>query len=369
MSSLNKLLKEYITLLVEEDGGGDGGYGGYGDYGGLGGIPNNAWGFMDYGGPLSDIFIKPFTNIFNIAKAGVKEIGIRLKTALKVVLEVALTTIIPWMETDFRKIFDTQRQELRKFKQEHAELFKQNMLGFSNDAKLLAFMASPNLYITAGLIRKSPETVVRMVDSIRDSHASWIEEWEVIKHRVMLPFDPYAQKTSKSIAGRRHYSMVRKHYAHGYRPEDVPQVEEALNPQQRKLTPQEEMANFLKRPDVVQDLNSSQTSQQLKKEGEAVLKSINISLLKSITKVLNIKSVQDIEHLTGKRISDKFVNLTPQERQKAEQIVVQQVHSAVKSFYIKNITAQIENIKRDGVDPNNIYIQTLNNILNKIKSM
>jgi len=192
MNSVDELLKEYVCLIVEEDGGGD-----YGGYGGMGGIPAGTWGYMDYGGPLSDIFVKPFVNVFNIAKAGVKEISIRLKTALRVALEVALTTIIPWMDTDYKRIFNNQREALKKFKQEHAELFKQNLLGFSNDAKLVAFMLNPGIYITAGLVRKSPDVAARMVDTVKDAHAGWVQEWEVIKHRVSLPFDPTAQKISR----------------------------------------------------------------------------------------------------------------------------------------------------------------------------
>jgi hypothetical protein len=238
-------------------------------------------------------------------------------------------------------------------------------------------MLNPGIYITAGLVRSSPDAAIRMVDTIRDAHAGWISEWEVIKHRVSLPFDPQAQKLSQRMAGRRQTSLFHKSYG-SYLPGEIPTVGEAVAPQQvqqgkqplqKKQSPQDAMIAFLKRPDVVKSLESSANAQKFKAEGQRVLNGISSGLTQSINRAMNIKTVQDVERLTGKRISDQFAKLSPQERQKAEQAVVTQVHSAVKSFYVKNLTAEIENVKRDGVDPNNVYIRTLQGILNKVNSM
>jgi hypothetical protein len=370
MNDVDKLLKEYIVLLTEEDGGGGGDYG----YGGMGGIPAGTWGYMDYGGPLSDIFVKPFVNVFDIAKAGLKELGIRVKTALKVALEVVLTTLIPWLDTDYKKIFNTQREELKRFKQQHAELFKQNLLGFSNDAKLVAFMINPGIYITAGLVRKSPDVAVRMIDTIKDAHVGWVEEWEIIKHRVSLPFDPHAQKLSHRVASRRQTSMFTKRYGKDYYPSDIPMGEAAVpkSAQQQKRqaqSPVDALAAFVKRPDVVKSLENSQVARGFKAEGQRVLNGIASGLNQSISRIMNVRTVADIERLIGKNILNKLTKLQPKERQMVEQEMVEQVRAAAKAFYTKNLTAEIENVKKDGVDANNMYIRTLQGMLSKLGSM
>src|SRR4051812_36709123 len=110
-----KLLKEYVRHIIAEDG--------Y-DMGmmGMGDMP----GGIAFGGPsLYQTFIKPFVNVGKVALAGAEKIAARTKAAIRVAVEGTLSTLIPFLEAEYDKIFEAEEKDLALIKEKYADLFNE----------------------------------------------------------------------------------------------------------------------------------------------------------------------------------------------------------------------------------------------------
>ena len=111
-----RLLREYITVVLREDG--YGGFGGYGaDYAGLGIDPMACMpGRVHYtdGDAMYKTFIKPFVDVVGVAAGKTKELSQRAVTTAKVAFESIMTTLIPVLTDDYAEVFRQEHEEIQK---------------------------------------------------------------------------------------------------------------------------------------------------------------------------------------------------------------------------------------------------------------
>lgn len=157
-----KLLREYIrhTLLLSEDYYADASYGGYYDegYGMMmaaygGGNPSN----------LIKAFITPFTDVFDTAVASAKMTAKDAITLLPVTFGAALSTIIPGIGVRFDKIFAERDKKIEDIKREYKDVFDRTSDAFKGDAKLLAFMAAPSVFLASSAALKVPSATKKVL--------------------------------------------------------------------------------------------------------------------------------------------------------------------------------------------------------------
>ncbi len=130
------------------------------------------------------------------------------------------------------------------------------------------------------------------------------------------------------------------------------------------------MQQVLKDPNVQRMIATSPLAKQMQADANRVAASLSTKILNEARQVLFIKSAEDLQRLCKKPIGiEKLNTMQPQEKQQAEQALVQQVKAAMKQFYVKTLEGEIQNTLKQGVDPNNLYIGALKRTMSEISKL
>lgn len=151
------ILREYIeNILTEYDGGYDV------DYTNMSDSPMG----MSWGGPgLFKTFIEPFVDVLKTGKAASEKVSSKVKTLGKVIFETLKTTLIPALESNYKQIFDSEKEQIKKINQKYSDVYdRTNKALFQNDIIMAAFMTNPALFITAIMAKKSPEVALDVIE-------------------------------------------------------------------------------------------------------------------------------------------------------------------------------------------------------------
>jgi hypothetical protein len=96
-------------------------------------------------------FITPFLNVLNISRAELSKIGINVKALGKKYIEAFVTTLIPVLDADYKKIDKERVEQLDKIKQKYAESYKivDDALE-KDDVLIFSFLYNPMSFLAAG---------------------------------------------------------------------------------------------------------------------------------------------------------------------------------------------------------------------------
>lgn len=172
----NKLLKEYISLLVrnllkEQDDYGD--YGDYAGYGGGGGDVNGEGFKSDFARLFG------FDSVKNAFDAGQYAVETTLRTAVgevKILAKSLLFYLIPFIRPDetssILEMAEKDREEIeseleRVTDRKYGEMLKRNSEMFNNpDFQFAGFLANPGLYLANEIRKESVGKAITLYDSI-----------------------------------------------------------------------------------------------------------------------------------------------------------------------------------------------------------
>lgn len=374
-----RLLREYVRVLLnEDDGGGDFGFGG-GDNSTMMGT----WGFMDYGGSLKSIFVDPFLDVGKTAAAALSKVASRTKTLVKVVIETALTTSIPFLQSNYRLIFEQEKKELQKIREKYKDVFKANDEAFTKDVMLVAFMISPSAFITAKAAAKSPTLLMntleifshgnenltaylndikKRLEDIDKNLRDDVENYKLDRHDKFVPKNsrgPYMTAKKRELVKKAGLSAESKNH---------PLREDAIqkSPQQQKNDLLMQVATD---PHVKQMIEASPVAKQMELDARRVVLQISNGLLKEAMSVLSVTTLQQLQQLVKRPLGlEKLASLQPEEKAQAEQVTLQQIKAAMKAFYVRSVQTEIDTLLGQGLDPNNLYIASLRNTVSKIQA-
>lgn len=140
MSEPDRLLREYVRHILNEDDGGAI----------AGDLMSGAVDAMPYGmsyGSGSDlykVFVEPFVDVFRVAKGKTKELSVKAQTLGKTALKYAATSIMPSIADDYERIFADEKKKLEKIKREYKPVYDRVWEAFAHeDLKVLAFFYDP----------------------------------------------------------------------------------------------------------------------------------------------------------------------------------------------------------------------------------
>ena len=87
--------------------------------------------------------------------------------------------------------------------------------------------------------------------------------------------------------------------------------------------------------------------------------------------VLNAKSIDQIEKITGKKLpgTDKLNKLKPEEKKTAEQQLLSNAKASMKKFYSAHASDEAKKLTDAGIPDSHPFVKTYNNLANKIKSL
>lgn len=105
---------------------------------------------------LTGAFVDPFVDIFKTAMYGIKDVGARLKSSVKVLVQGLPTLFVPFMEIDYKKIKEEEKAELDKLKAKYQDVLDRNDAAFiGTDLQPLSFLLDPSKYLGFKLAQKA----------------------------------------------------------------------------------------------------------------------------------------------------------------------------------------------------------------------
>ena len=325
-------MREYVRVVLSEEGDGGGGFGGYGDYvGGMGiGGGGGAYGM---GGivdneDLYKTFIKPFTDVVSVAAGKTKEMSQRTVTLLRTVIEAAFQTVVPFFKDRYAEIFKEEKQHLDRIKSEYSKVYQSTWDAFKDhDVLCAAFMYRPDLFLTAVLARSAPAAASKLLSVLSGG---------------ML--DVALQKLRS------------------------PAHESVINEDNEQVSPLEKLISNKKVREV---LANSDIVKQMTKEGQAMVRKTLNDVYKQVSSVLTAKSLQDMQQKFGKKIPglEKLSQVPEQERQKAEQALLKSIKEGLKAFYVKGLEDHVREAVQAGTPKNHPFVRDYAMTISKIKGL
>ncbi len=327
------LLREYVQAILSEDGDGFG----MGDMFGAGGGGPSGYG-MHFGSEdeMYKIFVKPFVDVVQVTAGKSKEVSQRLQTLLHTAFETVATTVIPVLSSDYGKIFAKEEQRLSKIKSEYADVYKATWDAFKDhDVMCAAFFYDPVSFLTAEFVSNAPAAAFKVMSIL--SGGTIDNELLQIK-KTLAP------------SGKKHEGVMKE--------------DEGKDKPTR-------VAQALSNKELLDKLSQSQKLQQLKREGQAMVRETLKDVFKHAQGVMRAKNVADLQRLVKKPIKglDKLQQVPEQERAQGEQQLLKGVKESMKAFYVKSLEAQVKEAVSAGTPQTSQYVQDYVGVINKIKNL
>lgn len=381
----DRLLREFVREVLKEDDTGGAGFGGIGSFDGGSGM-----GYMNYGKDLKSIFIQPFVDAGGVIKASTSKALLRMKTLAKVSIEAILTTMIPFLKSNYEGIFKQEQEQLKKLKEKYKKAFEGVEKAFYNDVMVISFMISPEAFITAKLAQQAPRQVLGMLEVLTAGNEGLVAYFDDIKKRLdaidkdikddpaNYKIGPDGKMVPKNQRGpyltQKKRDLLKKAGLTSGFARDGQGLAEAPVAPPLQMTAQErmgeEVARALKNPDVQKEIARSPYAAQMRGDAKALAADIERRVFGEASRVLSAQSLEDLQKILGRPVEvSNLQTLDPQDQEAEKAAVLSQVKLAAKDFYLQALRADVEGLQKDGVDPNNLYIQTLQNIISKLSNM
>jgi len=346
--STEKLLREYVREVLAEDG--HGGDGGAGDIM-MAGSMMSPYG-MHFGdsNDLYKIFIKPFADVVQTTVGKTKELSQSAQTLTKVAFKAVATSLIPVLSRDYGKIFKKEKIEMDKIRKQYGDVYKSNWDAFKdNDVLALAFMYSPAAMLTLQFARKSPGAAASMISALSGG------ELDGFLSKIAQKFPNFNTPGGPTGLGRKDNGPGT--------------IESVIREDEGKKKP--DAAALLSSDKVKHALQNSQVVRQMEQSGKAIVRNTLEQVFKQAQGIMTAKTLQDVQHKTGAQLKgmDKLAQVPEQERVKLEQAILDGAKKSMKSFYVKNLQAQVKQALDGGISPDSPYVQDYQNVIRKIEAL
>lgn len=365
-----KLLRQYISVLLKED-----------DTGGMGYAPamTGGMGAPNYGSSLKSVFIDPFLDAGKVIKASSSKVLLRMKTLAKVAIETILTSTIPFLQSNYELIFKNEKEALAKLHEKYKKNFEAVDKAFTNDFMLVSFMISPEAFITANLISKAPELAIDIFETLAVGNEGLVKYFEDLKKRFQFigkeldddisnyKIDDMGALARKNARGpymtKAKRDLVRRAGLVG-----TNIAKEAFEPERQDKT--QLLLNALKDQNIVRQLSETPLAKAMKADAIQLVNRLENGILTEAKKVMSANSIYEIQNLTQHHTEIPGIKeLEQNDKAALESAVLSQVKSAMKQFYVETLKKEIALVESKGVDSANLYIKALHDTLTKISAL
>jgi hypothetical protein len=366
MPSERELLKEYVRTLLSEEGD----HGGYGAYDLIStGMSMSPYGVhYGSGNDLYNIFIKPFADVVNTTIGKTKELSVKAQTLVRTAFETIATTIIPILRDDYKQIFDQERHALQKIKQEYSEVYKSNWDAFlDNDVLVAAFFYAPAAFFTIGFARKAPDALLGMLSTLTGGRTDDVVHR--IKNRHNQGHDQHRSHGHVGGFGRANYHHKKGEL--GPIGAGIDYYEGVVREASEGGSEGADLAKLFSSKKLHAMIEDNQLVKQMESQGRAAVQASLKDVLDRAKAVMSARTLQDLQSKTKAKLQglDKLQQVPQQDRQKFEQAILKSTKESMKSFYLKNLEAQVKQATDGGVPTSSPYVQAYHDTIGKIKAM
>lgn len=386
MRNDEEVVRRAVKKMLHEDDGGGGDYGGYFDMGGMGGAGMGpAFIGDEHVKAMGAAFAAPFQELF----AGVKKSVVHARTLVKVVFETVMTTLIPFLGSDYKEIFEKRDQEIEKITSEYAEIHRATMDTFKNkDFVFTAFLMAPSAFLTTAFITKTPKAAIDLLkfvggDVVSDNVAAF-SGW----------FKETKSDLKRTFSGSSRYESVNRTVGEVLSETTVDR-EEALRSFSDSTG--KKLLELFGSPEVKKALQGDKARRMQQDASLVLVGSLENTLKHAKAAIAKAGSIEELNKMSGgevkseveksaKEVSQPSKDTTEadengeQEQQKKpistlpnmEQIagaVTQAAKAKVKEFYIKKVQDQLHNEVKQGIPEGHPYVKAAKKLIEQLKSL
>lgn len=353
-----ELLRQYVREMLHEDAVDMGGYPGAMEM-----MAASPYG-MSFGSQedLVNTFITPFTDVFKTAVGKTKELARKTKTLLGVSISTILTTVIPFYGYDYADVFDKEKADIEKIRSEYKDVYDRTEKALkSGDAQFLAFLASPAVVIGAYAAKGTPKAAKELLSTVS---GGWSDE---LYDKAKLVLKKAERKALGDTHVSRNFSKDDEEPKTKRSTKKETYIREARDEKSEDLT-----KKIMTNKSFLEKALASPKSMQMQAAATKIYrKSLQRIHAQAENALKKTRTIDDVEKAAKKKIpeAEKIRKLPPEERQKAEKMLVDGIRKAMKEFYVKNLTDHVESVVKAGVPEEAQFVKDYRETIQKIKAM
>ena len=347
---MTRLLREYIRLLAEDEGS-------YG-YGGMQSYTQN---IGDFAGLLG---LKGIMNVGKTALAQSKIVGTSVKTGLKVVLQTVLTTLIPVYGYNYQELFDKEKAEIKKIKDEYRDVYRATDEVLGGDAALLAFFASPALVLGAVAASKGPDAAKSLLSAASlgisdDILSTAIEKLKDAGRWTVGEDDATKKARKREKAQKSGVKSPMDFFGEGALHEDEEQG--------KKMS----MKDLVTNKKVLEKALGGEKSQKLqnfaRETYQNTLKAVYAQAKEALASTQSVDAL--VKH--AKKDRDKLASQVKeiQKGSPEEKALLDAARKSVKDLYVKNLTKVADDVVSKGVPESSKFVKDYRAVISRIQAL
>lgn len=320
-------ISSLVEWIINEDDGGDWG----GDSG---------WGGGDSGGAsLYSTFVRPFVDVYETSKY-VAETGMSKVQLLSGIATYGIMTMfMPFVKTNFQSMIEQDKRRMSLIHSKYSAIFKRTEqalreTGGNYDGAGIFFVLFPDAVIAKNLTQNvagmGEDTVKIAVDTAFDFLDA------ITLNATSVVTDPLRKRL-------------------GFMETYVPSLELINEDDDKKKTPKavSVVQKLFKHQKIKNAITNSSVMKSMRSDGFAALKQTIEDSLEPVEKLRHVKSVSDIEHVTGKKLDiagalrDKKVDPSTVEKYELDAVIADMVPGLVKQAakpFVERLTKMKSNL-------------------------
>jgi hypothetical protein len=302
------------------------------------------------GDQMYNIFVKPFVDVVGVAAGKTKELSTKAQTVVKVAFETIATTLVPVLKDSYEQIFAEEKQKIDQIRSEYASVYGATWEAFAKDDFMIAaFMYRPDLFLTAGLVKKAPKVAAKLLSVLSGGSLD----------RVL----------SKIFKGENRGRNEALDLSFG--PPLLKEEGEKKDAKDKADPMMTKLLKLISNDKVQQAIANNQKTKAASKVGQELVQGTLTSVFEQAKGVLSAKTLADVQRVTGKKIDgmDELAKVPEQERKVAEQQLLKGVRAGMKAFYVKQLEAQAKAAVEAGVPKDHPFVSDYASVIQKIKAL
>jgi hypothetical protein len=303
-----------------------------------------------------------------------KEMLEQVKTAVRISLEAVGSILIPFASAEYDEIFKESEKNIEAikndpvFREAYDETAK--ILG-NSDVASLAFFANPSLVITNAFLQKAPELAVDAIDVV--TGGTMTDKLKKIKDAASSVAKVGAvaaigSNIQTSSYGRGNNFLFEDESPSGGKGKVKGKGQAATKQSPKKL------ASVLSSPEMIKAINDNPRVKKMRAEAKRIVDEETTGIIEKTQQLLSLKSVQQIEKLTGKKIQTgkELQQLGKKAKipdQKLSQEQFASMKKMIKDYAIKKMLQKIKSLTNAKITDENYVLARYKETIKKIQSM
>lgn len=311
---------------------------------------------------LHKIFVKPFVDVFKVAAGKTKEVARRSITAVQVAFEAIATSLIPFVQDSYSEIFKEQKKDLDKIKLEYKDVYDSTFEAFKHsDIAITAMFCYPQYVFTGLLAQRSPAEALKLMGVISGGAL------EPVIHKIQNKFGTIATHSPSPSK-----KPSKDTFASDAAKIQMPSFgENILREKSEKNNRKKELTRVVTNKRLINAALQTSKAQELQKRSREFLNETLSKIVEQAKAIVSLNSVEEIQKAIGKPVSgiEQIKSLPKEELNAANKKLLKTLKTSVKTYYVKELEAQVEELKKYGFDESTEIVAKYKEAISTIKGL